>query len=302
MVFLEKLILPDSEQEYRLAQRRRAENGGPFGYLENGYPCMLFPERGLRELDFEAVTILAGGNGSGKSTLLHVLAEKLSLARQAPHNGGELSAPYAAACCVRFGLDEEGEPLSLPEGSRLIASDDVFEYMLAARGSNERVAADTERAREEYAALKYGETVRFTGLEDYEAVRAQLLARQRSRRRFAHAAAGREVRLRSNGETALRFFEHALKEGRLYLLDEPENSLSPAMQRKLKGLLEEMARYGGCQFVIATHSPFLLALRGGKLYDLDACPVTVRPWWELEGPRAYFEFFEENRGRFCPRR
>ena len=70
MLWLEKFVLPDDEEEWRLAQKRRAENGGAFGYLENGYPCGLFPQKGLRELDFEPITILCGGNGCFVKDLL----------------------------------------------------------------------------------------------------------------------------------------------------------------------------------------------------------------------------------------
>lgn len=86
MVYLEKFVLPDEEEEYTIARRRRIENGGSgdFGYLENGYPCALFGPKGLSELDFETVTVLYGGNGSGKSTLLNLIAERLGLCRNAP--------------------------------------------------------------------------------------------------------------------------------------------------------------------------------------------------------------------------
>ncbi len=300
MLYLEKFVLPDEDREAEIANRRRAENGGALGYLENGYPCGLFPPRGLAELDFEPITILYGGNGSGKSTLLNVIAEKLRLARLAPFNGGELFAPYASACTVRTGLDDEGEPLGIPSGSRIITSDDVFDYMLAARTRNEEIAEKVEKAKEEYAAIKFGDTVRFTGMEDYEACRMQLLARQKSlsRRKFMHRVIGKEVRLHSNGETALGFFRNHLENDTLYLLDEPENSLSPRMQLEMKELIQTKSRYCGCQFVIATHSLFLLSLRAAKIYDLDSVPVTLRRWWELDAAQIYFSFFEKNRALF----
>lgn len=300
MVYLEKFVFPGGEQEYAIARKRMAENGGAFGYLDNGYPCGLFPQRGLSELDFEPVTIVCGGNGSGKSTILNIVAEKLGLKRLAPRNGGELFAPYCAACAYRTGYDDEGEPLALPAGSRIVTSDDIFEYMLAARTRNEEIAEDTERGKGDYASLKYGESIRFSGWENYENFRLQVLARTKSlsRRKFLQKLAGKEVRLRSNGETALNFFAEMLQSDTLYLLDEPENSLSPKMQLKLKSLIEEKARYCGCQFLIATHSPFLLALERAKIYDLDSSPVTLKKWWELENTRAYFEFFYANRNLF----
>ena len=99
----------------------------------------------------------------------------------------------------------------------------------------------------------------------------------------------------SNGETALSYFEAKLKNDTLYCLDEPENSMSPKMQLELKRMLEEFSRYCGCQFIIATHSPFLLAMEGARIYDLDSNPVEIRNWWELENVRIYWDFFEANR-------
>ena len=74
--------------------------------------------------------------------------------------------------------------------------------------------------------------------------------------------------------------------------------MSPAFQLRLRELLETSVRYLGCQLVIATHSPFLLSMEGARIYDLDASPVEIRNWWELENVRTYYEFFEENRKLF----
>ena len=300
MVYLEKVVLPDEEDEYAIARRRMTENGGGCGYLNCAYPCGIFPPRGLRELDFEPVTVLCGGNGSGKSTLLNVIAERLHLRRMAPFNGAELFLPYAAACKIRLGTDEEGTVPGIPENSRILTSDDVFDYMLAVRSVDEEIEENTEDGKADYARLKFGENIRLTGLEDYETFRLQVLARRKSltRRKFLRKFAGNRVRLNSNGETAFRFFEQELKNDTLFCLDEPENSLSPAMQLRLRDLLSEKSRYCGCQFILSTHSPFLLSLPGAKIYDLDANPVTLRKWWELENTRLYFRFFEENRSRF----
>lgn len=74
-------------------------------------------------------------------------------------------------------------------------------------------------------------------------------------------------------------------------MDEPENSLSPQRQIELKEFIEDSARFFECQFIISTHSPFLLAARDAKIYDLDENPVKVKPWTELELIRIYREFF-----------
>lgn len=102
----------------------------------------------------------------------------------------------------------------------------------------------------------------------------------------------------SNGQTALDFFDKQLQEGHLYLLDEPENSLSPKFQLELITLISDLSRYFNCQFIIATHSPFMLSIPHAKIYDLDAYPVTDKRWTELENVKIYREFFKEHEREF----
>ncbi|MBE6613296.1 MAG: ATP-binding cassette domain-containing protein, partial [Ruminococcaceae bacterium] len=294
-------ILPISRED-ELLQKKMAENGGKFGYVDNPYPCGLFARR-LSELDFGRLTVLYGGNGSGKSTLLNLIAARLELNRIAPYNSGELFDEYAAACDYELGYDDEGFRYRIPNGSRIITSDDIFDYMLAVRTNNGEISAEKAAVRASYRDIKgreIGDTVKMRSLDDYEAVRTQLLARSKSvsRREFIRRVAGSEVPLRSNGETALDYFEAKLKNDTLYCLDEPENSLSPKLQMKLAATLTELVRYCGVQLIIATHSPFLLAMDGARIYDLDAEPSVVKDWWELENCQAYFNFFEKNRHLF----
>ena len=107
-----------------------------------------------------------------------------------------------------------------------------------------------------------------------------------------------EQETKSNGESAFGYFTHKIKENALYLLDEPENSLSAALQARLAQFLSDSARFYGCQFIISTHSPFLLSMRGAKIYDLDASPAAVRRWSELENVRAYYELFVQRQEEF----
>jgi predicted ATPase len=93
-------------------------------------------------------------------------------------------------------------------------------------------------------------------------------------------------------------FVDSIADDALYLLDEPENSLSPSNQIELKYFIEDCVRNHGCQFIISTHSPFLLSLNGAKIYDIDSEPVETKKWTELECVRVYQQFFEENRFKF----
>jgi len=105
----------------------------------------------------------------------------------------------------------------------------------------------------------------------------------------------------SNGESALMFWEREIKEDSIYLLDEPENSLSAENQLKLKKFIEDSARFYNCQFIISTHSPFLLNLLEAKIYDLDSVPVVPRKWTELPNIRVYYDFFKERESEFMER-
>ena len=295
-MYLESFTLPISQEDKMIGKRMR-ENGGDYGYIDNIYPCKFFGQKELHEINFRNITIFYGGNGSGKSTLLNLIAARLELNRISPFNSSELFGRYAKACKFSTGYDEEGFKHRIPDGSRIITSDDIFDYMLTVRTNNAEIAEEIEAGKKEHTKLKYGDTVKFNGLEDYEDLRMQVLARTKSlsRRQFIRRTAGQEVKLNSNGETALNYFEQKLKFDRLYCLDEPENSMSPKMQLDLKRMLEEFSRYCGCQFIIATHSPFLLAMEGARIYDLDSNPVEIRQWWELENVRIYWDFFEKNR-------
>lgn len=301
MVFLDKFMIPNAEQEEIIIRRRMAENGGVFGYIDNIYPCGLFSKKELTQIDFEPLTILYGGNGSGKSTLLNLIAQKLELNRIAPFNSSEVFDQYKDACKYEMGYDDEGFKLRIPNGSRIVTSDDVFDYMLAVRTNNSEMHEHIEQVREnDYGELKFGETIRLRGMEDYEQLRLQVLSRRKSvsRRKFIRKTVGQEVKLNSNGETALRYFEEKLKNDTLYCLDEPENSLSPKLQMQLVEVIRRMTRYCGCQLIIATHSPFVLSIDGAKIYDLDSSPVALKKWWQLDNVRTYYEFFIQHKNLF----
>ena len=102
----------------------------------------------------------------------------------------------------------------------------------------------------------------------------------------------------SNGETAMKFFVDRIGENALYLLDEPENSLSIKLQTELANFIYDSARFFGCQFIIASHSPIFLSMKNARIYNLDSVPVKTCDWTELENVRAYFDFFEQHRSEF----
>ncbi len=286
MLYLEAFTFPTEDQEHAFFMKKRANCYSSF------YPFQILGGR-LERLDFEPITILAGSNGSGKSTALGVIAEKLCLTRRSPYNKTEFYAAYVDRCtehCAKH----------IPPQSAILTSDDVFEHMLDLRRINDGV--DTERSGvvEEYYRLRTEEYSYFTlkSMEQLDTLKKLSEARRKTRSAYTRAHLAPNVRTHSNGETALRVFTEVIRDGGLYLLDEPENSLSPEKQCVLAEYLEESARSFGCQFILSTHSIFLLAMKRAKIYDFDEQPVDVKPWQELKVTQVYRDFFRHHEGDF----
>lgn len=284
MIYLSHFSFPDIEIEYDfiLAQKKTC--------YDSYYPFQILSKHRLAMLDFEPVTILYGGNGSGKTTALNVIAEALDLQRDALYNRSAFFEDYIKLCRYRT-------ECTIPKDSRIITSDDVFDFMLNLRSLNEGIDRKRNDLFEDYLDAKYSHfTMR--SLEDYEQLKKVNQARSKTQSRFIRNNLMGNVREHSNGESAFIFFSEKIKENGLYLLDEPENSLSPERQQELLRFLEDSARFFGCQFIIATHSPFLLSLRGAKIYDMDEEPVDVKRWTELANVRAYYDFFKAHEREF----
>ena len=66
----------------------------------------------------------------------------------------------------------------------------------------------------------------------------------------------------------MSLFLHKFRENSLYILDEPEAALSPARQLTMIARMHELVRQG-CQFIIATHSPIIMAYPNAAIYVLD---------------------------------
>ena len=259
-------------------------------YDQSVYPYRILPKVGLDEIVFRPVTILYGGNGSGKSTALNVIAEKLGLKRNSAYNRSRFFESFVNRCQVT--LEE-----AVPPESRIITSDDVFDMMLDIRSINEGIDRKREKLAEEYYELKR-ERFRISSLDDLEHLRRITDARKKTRSRFIEGESGKTVRERSNGESALMFFQTKIEPDTLCLLDEPENSLSPENQMILSDFLMESVRYCGNQLVISTHSPFLLAFPGAKIINLDDGSRVVDSWTGLKNPRVYYDFFKKHADEF----
>lgn len=284
MIYLSQFSFPDAEKEYDFIFEQKHT------CYDTVYPFQILSRHQLTRLDFEPVTILYGGNGSGKTTALNVMAEKLGLVRQARYNRSNFYEDYLTLCSY------ETEH-KIAKNSCVITSDDVFDFMLNIRNINDGVDCKREELFQEYMDAKYAK-FQMKSLDDYEQLKKVCMARSKTQSKYVRENLSGNVREHSNGESALMYFTDKIKENGLYLLDEPENSLSPDRQQELLQFLEDSVRFYNCQFVISTHSPFLLSMRGAKIYDLDEEPVDVRKWTQLGNVRVFYDFFKKHEREF----
>jgi predicted ATPase len=91
----------------------------------------------------------------------------------------------------------------------------------------------------------------------------------------------------------MSFFNARYQIKGLYLLDEPETALSPKTQFKLLELLIKMGRSGHAQFIIATHSPILLACPEAAILSFDYTPIKEVRYEETEHYKLYKSFIED---------
>lgn len=284
MVYLKSFTFPgaDMEFDFILSIKRTC--------YDSYYPFRILSNHDLHRLDFDPVTILYGGNGSGKSTALNVIAEKIRISRDSVYNKSNFFPDYVKLC--NMNIEED-----IPSNSRIITSDDVFDYMLNIRNLNDGIDLKRDEIFEEYLDVKYSQ-FQMRSMDDYDQLKKVNSSRRKTQSRYVRGELMDNIREYSNGESAFIYFTEKIGENGLYLLDEPENSLSPKRQMELTNFLEESARFFGCQFIISTHSPFLLSMRGAKIYNLDENPVEVERWTNLENVRTYYEFFKTHKDKF----
>jgi predicted ATPase len=110
-------------------------------------------------------------------------------------------------------------------------------------------------------------------------------------RDLASVYGGRGMHEQSHGESFLALAANRFGRDGLYVLDEPEAALSVT---SALAFLAVMARgsSSGSQFIVATHSPILLALPGARIYELSERGVQEVAWDECDATRLTKSFLE----------
>lgn len=249
-------------------------NAGPFlrsvgrrpSADDHAFPFSVPVIRSLDTLSFPTpVTFFVGENGSGKSTLLEGIA-----------SASGLPAVGAADLAADATLDAQrrlGQALTLTWSRHtgrgfFLRAEDFFGF--AKRLSAMRVEFNQRIAELE---VEYADRSSWAKGLAMGPARASLAEMER---RY-----GADLDAQSHGQGFLRLFQSRFVPGGLYLLDEPEAPLSPQSQLALMVMIQDMLAEDA-QFIIATHSPILLAFPGATIYSFDAVPAEQVPYEELE--------------------
>jgi len=104
---------------------------------------------------------------------------------------------------------------------------------------------------------------------------------------------GKSLMAQSHGESLMSFFKARFSIKGLYLLDEPETALSPKSLLELLQLLIQMSQAGHAQFIIATHSPILMACPESAIFSFDQSPLETIEYEKTEHYRIYRQFMQD---------
>jgi len=221
------------------------------------FPFTIPAFQGLDEVTFPGpVTFFAGENGSGKSTLL----EALAIAAELPAVGRvDASADDSLVSQRKLARALKGVWRRRTHRGFFLRAEDFFGFVQRLQKTRAEMEARIEEVEREYVG------------------RSELAKRLAKGPAAASLGAmeatyGRDLDAHSHGESFLHLFRARFVPDGLYLLDEPEAALSPQSQLAFVAMMGEMVRQGA-QFIIATHSPLLLAVPGATIYSFDATPL-----------------------------
>lgn len=220
------------------------------------------------------VTFFAGENGTGKSTLL----EALAAATQVPTIGSDeseidpnLKNARELGAVLRLGWTRK------TRNGFFLRAEDVFGFQkrinqLRAELSNQISALESERSARYDAGLE-----RAIG-----SIKGQIGE--------IETRYGADADARSHGEAFLSICQNRLTAPGIHLLDEPETPLSPLRQMALMTLIKNAVE-NGSQFLIASHSPLLLAFPGAQIWSFDCETPCETSWDEIESVRLWRAFW-----------
>lgn len=240
------------------------------------FPFSVPAIRTLKTLDVHAaVTFFVGENGSGKSTLLEGIA---AAAKMPTVGSNEVERDDTLEAQRKL-----GKALRLSWARRVtrgffLRAEDFFGFLKRLARLKAELMQEKLEATQQYLASDRSQVALGLKLGPLESSLAEMEKRY-----------GAQLDANSHGESFLKLFQSRFVPGGLYLLDEPEAPLSPQSQLALLAMLGEMVSQQA-QFIIATHSPMLLAFPGARIYTFDTLPVKAVAYEDLDHVRITRDF------------
>ena len=244
----------------------------------NRFPWSVPTIASMTTLDTDApVVCFVGENGSGKSTLLEAIAIAASL----PSAGAAGRAQDDPSLVDQRWLSRA---LTLTWRTRtnrgfFLRAEDFFGFQHLLKRERAEFVDTLARMDEEYE--QHSAKAKALAMGPLKASLAEM------DRRY-----GADPDAKSHGEAFLNFFQERLVPRGLYLMDEPEAALSPQRQLTLLAMMFDLVA-DGAQFIIATHSPLLLAFSGAKIYSFDDATIAAVPWDRTEHVRLTRDFLAD---------
>lgn len=255
---------------------------------ESGFPWSVPVVASLESIEFTApVTFFVGENGSGKSTVLEGIAagsRAIAVGSAEIDKDDSLNAARAFAAGFRF------ERRRQPRTKLFFRAEDIFGFTRRVLHSMKDLSALEDEFRRKFPDGSYGQRL--------------AIGAARSQRHALEGRYGADPDARSHGELFLGLLASRLVPGGFYLLDEPEAPLSPRGVLQLLALLTDRVA-AKCQFIIATHSPMLMAFPDASIYVFDRGTIAATAYADVEhvqitksfldNPRRYLRHFEEDK-------
>lgn len=220
------------------------------------YPFNLLLFTKTQHISFKKpVTILVGDNGTGKSTLLESIA---TAGEMITIGGGKVDSAFSDEVLSKIKLSWS---LKTKRGFYFKANDFIqfIETTKIAKAEARAAIKEIEESTiDPLAKMPHART-----LGDLEYLY------------------GEGLEFRSHGESFLDLFKARFQPNGLYILDEPEAPLSPINQLALISLMKEMLEESA-QFILATHSPILMAFPGAEILSIEEQALKKVSYEELE--------------------
>jgi len=235
----------------------------PSAKKQSGFPFNLPLVRNFDQIEFHSpVTFFVGENGSGKSTLLEAIGAGVKLATV---GGDDVDRDVTLENARVLGKRLTFSWARKTHRGFFLRAEDFFNFA-------RRLQAMTRELKE----IADGFDEEYTGSALGLAKGAVLGQRRALIERY-----GENLDANSHGESFLKLFQSRFVAGGLYLLDEPEAPLSPQRQLALMSMMKEMVDLEA-QFIIATHSPILMAFPDARILNFDDHPVREAHYDDVE--------------------